>query len=319
MNIYDVAKLSGVSIATVSRVINNSPKVSRKTAEKVREVIARGGYVPNAFARGLGLNTMRMVGVLCTDVTDPFYAKAVGTVESLLRQANKDTVLCCTGNSLSGKKKALEEIVRRKVDAVVLIGSAFKEEKDNSHIRAAAAKLPVVIVNGLIELDNVYCVVCAEKDATKDLASKLAASGCRAPLYLRGAATYSGNQKLEGFTEGFGDIPLRVLQVTGDVLACAEAVKEEYKKSPFDCVAASEDVFAAGALRALSELGVSLPVTGFNNSVICECTQPTLTSVDNMLESMCRSAVRLLCDLDEGGDPPRRTVLSARLVRRQSF
>ena len=319
LNIYDVAKLSGVSIATVSRVLNNSPKVSDSTARRVREVMKAGGYVPNAFARGLGLNTMRMVGVLCTDVTDPFYAGAVGRVESLLRENGKDTVLSCTGNSLQNKKKCLFEMVRRKVDAVVLIGSAFKEEKDNSHIVDAAKKLPVVIINGWIDLENVFCVVCAERDATRALTSELIASGCRAPLFLHGASTYSGNEKLRGFTEGCGDLRGTVLRVQKDVENARDAIVAQYASAPFDCVVAAEDVLAAAALKALERLGKKMPVTGFNNSALCLCTTPTLTSVDNMSDSMCRCAVRVLDELDEGGNPPARTVLSARLVRRESF
>ncbi len=319
MNIYDVARLSGVSIATVSRVINNSSKVNPATAERVKKVMKAGAYVPNAFARGLGLNTMRMVGVLCTDVTDPFYAGAVGRVEALLRDNGKDTVLACTGNSLANKKKCLGEMVRRKVDAVVLIGSAFKEEKDNSHIVEAAKKLPVVIINGWIDLENVFCVVCAERDASRSLTRELIASGCRAPLFLHGASTYSGNEKLRGFTEGCGEVKGTVLRVERDVESARESIEKQFAASPFDCVIASEDQLAAAALKALENLNVKMPVTGFNNSSLCLCTTPTLTSVDNMSESMCRCAVRLLCDLDEGNRPPAKTVLSARLVRRESF
>ncbi|MBQ9543565.1 MAG: LacI family DNA-binding transcriptional regulator [Clostridia bacterium] len=319
MNIYDVAKLAGVSIATVSRVINNSPSVSEKTAERVKEVMREGGYVPNAFARGLGLNTMRMVGVLCTDLSDPFYAASVGRVQALLRENGKDTVLACTGNSLQNKKKCLSDIVRRKVDAVVLIGSAFKEDKDNSHIVEAAKKVPVVIINGWIDLENVYCVVCAEREATRSLTRQLIASGCRAPLFLHGASTYSGGEKLGGFTEGCGEVRGTVLRLSRDVESASEAIRAQYAESPFDCVVGSEDTLAAAALKALEKLGLKMPVTGFNNSSLCLCTTPTLTSVDNVPESMCRCAVRLLGELDEGGNPPARTVLSARLVRRESY
>lgn len=322
MNIYDVAKKAGVSIATVSRVINNSPKVSEKTRRRVKEVMRLGDYVPNAFARGLGLDTMGMVGVMCTDVTDPFYAAAVGQVEALLRQEGMDTVLCCTGPDLADKKRALSELVKRKVDAVVLIGSAFKEEKDNSHIREAATQVPVVIVNGCIELENVYCVMCDERGALRELVEKLAREGYRKPLYLYDATTYSGNEKLCGFREGcekYLSGEGRAVKVDRELEAALAAVAEEWEKSPFDCVMASEDLLAVGALKALERMGKKMPVVGFNNSVLCQCTTPGLTSVDNMLEGMCRAAVRLLSDLDEGRMPSPKTVLSARLVQRETF
>ena len=80
MNIYDIARLSGVSIATVSRVVNGSPNVSEKTKEKVLAVIKKSEYTPNVFARGLGLNSMKMIGILCPDISDLYMAQAVDAI-----------------------------------------------------------------------------------------------------------------------------------------------------------------------------------------------------------------------------------------------
>ena len=77
MNIYDISEKSGVSIATVSRVLNDSPHVSQKTKERVLSVIEACGYVPNAFARGRGLNTMKTVGLLCPNAADPYLSQAL--------------------------------------------------------------------------------------------------------------------------------------------------------------------------------------------------------------------------------------------------
>ena len=85
MNIYDIAKLSGVSIATVSRVINNSPKVSEKTKKKVWDVMNEYDYTPNVFARGLGLNSVKTVGLVCPDVSDRYMASAIAYLEKNLR------------------------------------------------------------------------------------------------------------------------------------------------------------------------------------------------------------------------------------------
>lgn len=83
--VFDITKRS-VSIATVSRVLNSSEHISEKTRRRVLEVMESSGYTPNAFARGLGLNSMRMIGVMCTDITDAYYSKAVGQIENLFRK-----------------------------------------------------------------------------------------------------------------------------------------------------------------------------------------------------------------------------------------
>ena len=85
MNIYDVSKHAGVSIATVSRVLNGNPNVSEKTRNKVMNVMAELGYTPNVFARGLGLNTMQTIGIMCSDSSDPYLAGAIYYLEQIGR------------------------------------------------------------------------------------------------------------------------------------------------------------------------------------------------------------------------------------------
>ena len=85
MNIYDVSKKAGVSIATVSRVLNGNTNVSEKTKQRVLDVMDELGYTPNVFARGLGLNTMKTIGIMCTDSSDVYLANAVYYLEQELR------------------------------------------------------------------------------------------------------------------------------------------------------------------------------------------------------------------------------------------
>lgn len=98
MNIYDVSKKAGVSIATVSRVLNGNHNVSEKTRSKVISAMKELDYTPNIFARGLGLNTMKTIGIMCTDSSDTYLANAVYYVEQKLRSFGYDALLCCTGN-----------------------------------------------------------------------------------------------------------------------------------------------------------------------------------------------------------------------------
>lgn len=325
MNIYDIAKRCGVSIATVSRVLNGSQNVSAKTREKVLAVMREEGYTPNAFARGLGLDTMRMIGILCTDVSDTFYAKAVSLVESDLRRRGFDSLLCSTGNSLSEKKKYLELLLAKRVDAVILIGSAFKESVDNSHIGDAAHRVPVVVINGLVELPGVYCVLCDERSAVRRNVTLLKQQRCEHILYLYDAPTFSGQEKIEGYREGLRDagLPFReelLSRVPKSVEGASNAVTALLEKGvPVSAVMASEDLLAVGALKALQKAGRSVPVIGFNNSILAECASPALTSVDNMLETLCPSAVSLLADLQEGKSAPQKIVVSPRLVERETF
>ena len=107
MNIYDIAEQCGVSIATVSRVLNNSPNVRAQTRERILAVMQEKGYTPNACARGLGLGSMRQVGVLCTHIEDAFQATDVAYIEERLRTQEMNAILRCTGSTAQVKQEAL--------------------------------------------------------------------------------------------------------------------------------------------------------------------------------------------------------------------
>lgn len=325
MNIYDIAQHSGVSIATVSRVLNGSPNVSTKTREKVLEVIQQQDYTPNAFARGLGLNSMKMIGILCTDIQDTFYSKAVSLVEGLLRQSGFNTLLSCTGNGLDNKKKSLELILSQRVDAVILVGSAFKESADNSHIENAAKQVPVIIINGFVELDNTYCVLCDERSAVCQNVKLLHKQGYEDILYLYDTLTYSGCEKIAGYKEGLQQSGLEfndtiMVKVNKSLEDAAIKINEMIENGiKFTAIMASEDLLAIGALKALQKKHIDMPVIGFNNSILALCSSPSLTSVDNMIDTMCPTAITMLKDILSGKNVPLKVVVYSKLVERETF
>ena len=319
MNIYDIANKSGVSIATVSRVLNNSNKVSAKTRERVLSVMAELNYTPNAFARGLGLDSMRMIGLLCTDVSDLYYAKAVSLVERELRDHGFDTLLCCTGTSLSDKKKNLNLLLQKRVDALVLIGSAFKEHGDNSHIRTAAARVPVFIINGDFDIPNVYCLLCDEFAAMYNNVELAVKKGHNNILYIYDSDSFSGKSKLDGFNTAVKKLGANGVAVRTEksIERAMYAVTDALQKENFTAVLASEDLLAVGAIKAANKIGKHISVIGFNDSKLAECMD--LTSVDNRLCELCPLVVRMLEDLTAGENVQKKTVLPSRLVYRDTF
>ena len=121
MTIYDISEKAGVSIATVSRVLNGSNNVSEKTKKKVLDVINQYEYTPNAFARGLGLNTMKTIGIMCADSSDPYLAKAIYYIEQKLRANGYDSILCCTGYDLDTKASSMNLLITKKVDGIISV------------------------------------------------------------------------------------------------------------------------------------------------------------------------------------------------------
>lgn len=333
VNIYDISRHAGVSIATVSRVLNNSPHVSEATRQKVLKVIEGCGYVPNAFARGLGLNTMQTIGLLCPDASDPYLARALACLEHAFRQRHYDCLLSCTNRDLPARQQGVDLLISRHVDGMVLMGSTFIEDasEDNDYIRQAASTVPVVLLNGSFQCSNVYCVLCDDERAMQDAMTKLLQSGCRRVLYLYHSDNYSGRKKLSGCRAALN----RQGQVVDERLLChfpgdkasIHAVRDyllalEADGLQFDAVLTSEDVLAVGAMKYAQAAGRRVPedlsVVGFNNSNLCLCTEPELTSVDNRLAAICERIAETMIGVLEGREMPEKTVFTADVIQRGS-
>lgn len=329
MNIYDIAKKAGVSIATVSRIINKKGNVSPKTEEKVLKVISEMGYTPNAFARALGLNSIKMVGVLCSDVSDKHYAQAVSIIEKELRAKDYDSILGCTGNKLEDKKKAIDVLLSKRVDALILVGSIFQEKDDNSHIKSAAEKIPVIIINGEYEFDNTYSISCDEKEAVKQCVLAIKKATHRDIIYMYDVDSFSGRNKILGYKEGISQEGASFSMQ--NIIKCERTLSEAKKAVlsaldsgiKFSAVVTAEDVIAVGALKALAERELAVPrdvaVVGFNNSVLAECATPSLTSIDNHIEDLCTMAVKTMLDVFDRKNVPAKQVIQGSIVFRESF
>jgi LacI family transcriptional regulator/LacI family asc operon transcriptional repressor len=333
LNIYDISRRAGVSIATVSRVLNNSPHVSENTRKKVMAVIEGTGYVPNAFARGLGLNTMKTIGLLCPDASDPYLSQALTYLERSFRQQGYDCLLSCTGKELEARQQGVELLRSRHVDGIVLMGSSFVEDnpEDNDYIRDAARNVPVVLLNGTFPCENVYGVLCDDQHAVTEATLSLLDSGCRRILCLYHSSNYSGRKKLAGYRDAHVQ---RGVPVDEKLLCffdhdkgsvhqvCETLLQLEQDGVIFDAVLASEDILSVGALKYAKAAGKRVPedlsVIGYNNSSLCVCTEPELTSVDNKLLAICEHIVITMMGVLEGKEMPQKTVFTGELVKRAS-
>lgn len=330
MNIYDVSKKAGVSIATVSRVLNGNHNVSEKTKQRVLDVMDELGYTPNVFARGLGLNTMKTIGIMCTDSSDVYLANAVYFLEQELRTQGYDCILCCTGSNHETKKKYTELLISKRVDGIILVGSKFldPEPSYNSYIIEAAKTLPIMMVNCYLEGDNIYCTQCDDETAVYSVADSLIKSGCRDIVYLYTSTSLSGQNKLSGYKKALelNHLPLRseFMQLCHkDILRAKEYLNSLYARGiSFDAVMTSDDSLAVGALKFAYEHHIHVPgelsIVGYNNSILARCTEPELTSIDSKVEALCATTVSTLMGVFNGSDVPSRTHITADLIKRNT-
>lgn len=331
MTIYDISEKAGVSIATVSRVLNGSSNVSEKTKKKVLDVINQYEYTPNAFARGLGLNTMKTIGIMCADSSDLYLAKAIYYIEQKLRANGYDSILCCTGYNLENKTSSMNLLITKKVDGIILVGSNFIYEKDsdNKYIIDAAAQVPIMLLNAALDAPNVYCVVSDDFTSMYEATSQMIRSGIKDILYFYNSTSYSGKKKLAGYRAAMEEHNLlksgNYLQFYQhsheDIAAMVDHLKKVREKGvEFHGVIAADDTLAMAAVKYAKESSLRIPkdlsIIGYNNSMLVNCCDPELTSIDNKLETLCQHLINTLMGVLGGNEMPKKTIFSGEVVRR---
>ena len=329
MNIYDIAQMANVSIATVSRVVNNSPKVSEKTRKKVMDIIDTYGYTPNVFAQGLGLNTMHTIGILVPSISDLYISRAVGCLEESLHDMGYDIILSCSGYTAKQKETHIELLLSKRIDALILVGSTYAGSEDESHntdyIAKAAEDIPVFIINGFVEGENIYCNAAEDYRISYSVTKELISKGRKRIVFLTDSRSYSANQKRQGYEDALIEAGLEVsedmmLFMKND-MDIVKSLFCNYDYLNYDAVFATDDAMAIGVMNYMKSIGKTVPedvsIVGYNNSVLCKCTTPELTSVDNKVELVSLQTVKAVKAVLGGNDKVlHRHMVACELVRR---
>lgn len=328
MNIYDIAELAGVSIATVSRVINDSPNVAERTKQRVREIMEEHSYMPSGFSRGLGLNSLRTIGLICPNVADDYMAKAVACLERAFRDLGYNCVLCCSGYAYEDCQIAVSTLQRRRVDALILIGSVYAaddpDDQRTNYIREAARQVPIFMVNGWVRGENICCALCDDFDASCSATAEMIRAGRRKILFLSDVDTVSTNLKRKGCEAALAQAGLRLqgdmaIGLTGQI----NQTRDYLLKLPnldVDGIFAANDALAAGALKYAKRRGLSVPgdlcVIGYNNSELSVCCDPELSTIDSREPRLCQIIIDSMKLCFEGRPVEGKVYAKGYLVRR---
>ena len=299
MNIYDIAQEAGVSIATVSRVLNHKGTVGAATKEKVEAVLAKYNYAPSAIARGMAGKPLRTVAVLTVDIRVPHYARTAYTMEREFSRRGYEVILCNTGGDGEAALRCLRAVKRKQVDGMVLVGSVFNRIGREPEIEQLLKRAPVVLANGQLDLPGSRSVLVDDAAGIRLAVEHLAGRGRQNIVYVKDRDTASAGAKRDGFLAARENG--RVIEAEDGMDAARQLLASG---TDFDAVVCGEDLTAAQLVNELTAAGLRVPedvaVTGYNCSVYGELVRPRLTSVDNKPEEVALGCVELLEGLMEG-------------------
>lgn len=300
--IYEVSKMAGVSLATVSRVMNKNTRVSDKTREKVISAMKELNYRPNSIAQSLASNRSNSVGILVSELYGYFYGSMLSGIESELREAGKHVIIAGGHSEESNEIDGIEFLIDRSCDALILHVEAVSDEY---LIELSKGSTPFVLINRFIPQIAENCIS-LDNGLGGYLATKaLLEKGHRDLAYISGPLWKTDAQsRLAGHKRALTEFEVSFsnelffegdYQEIGGSAGMAKLLKLEI---PFTALVCANDEMASGAMTLAREKGLKLPedlsVIGYDNTVFASHLYPKLSTINYPIREMGQMAARLV-------------------------
>ncbi|GMQ60848.1 LacI family DNA-binding transcriptional regulator [Vallitalea maricola] len=331
--ISDVAKLAGVSITTVSRVMNKNYPVKEATRKKVEKAIEELEFKPNLLARGLIHNKTQTICILTPSIENLFFSEVVKGIDSVIKNKGYTTFLCNTEGDPEQEKLMIDNMKDRSVDGIIAINPRTKNIK-SGYYEGISKQIPLVIINGYNRGIHCNYVLNDGEVGTYEALKYLYELGHRDIVFLRGRYSYSYDVKediyrkcCEEFKLEFDEDNILIIE-DGNGLEAVEqskAVVEKIirKNDKVSCLFACNDWMAVGALKAAKALNISVPeefsIIGFDNTIISQITEPSLTTVDQNMTGLGQISGNRICEIIRDSDKEnKKIIIETRLIHRDS-
>ncbi|MFC5701262.1 LacI family DNA-binding transcriptional regulator [Cohnella faecalis] len=323
-DIHTVAKEAGVSVATVSRVLNNHPSVSLKTRRKVEEVIEKLKYEPNMLGKSLRSSQSRLLLALIPNISNPFYAKVVSGIESVAK-ANRYNIMLCTTDSNPERELLYYDMVKKKLAEGLI---SIDPSSEFYEMLTTTNRYPVVICGEHVGNDHAPCVSIDNAKAAYKAVKHLIALGHR-KIALVNSNIYTAGLRQQGYLKALEE---HGIEVNPRWIAHADLNFENAQQDVREllmtedrptAVFAVSDTIAISVLKAAKDLDIKVPeelvVSGFDNIDFSSVMNPTLTTISQpMFEMGSHSAAMLFKRIADRSAAIKNVILDHDLIIRES-
>ncbi|NOZ27846.1 MAG: LacI family transcriptional regulator [Chloroflexi bacterium] len=325
--IKDVAKRAGVSVTTVSHVLNETRYVSPELVARVWEAVEALNYQPNAVARSLRRKRTHTLGMIIPDNSNPFFAEVARGIEDVCFDLGYNVILCNSDQDPQKERRYIDLLTEKRVDGIVFVAAGDRAE----HLEAVLTRrVPVVVIDR--ELQDVQCdrVLTDNRTGGRQATEHLIQRGRTRIACIAGPSDVTPSwERVWGYQDALTEAGLpfdEQLIRRGNFQAASgyRAMRELLALSdPPTGVFACNDMMAIGAICAISEAGLRIPediaVVGFDDIALASYTNPPLTTVAQPRQEIGRLAAEMLIErISNRSRPPQRHLLETWLVVRQS-
>jgi LacI family transcriptional regulator len=323
----DVAREAGVSLMTVSRVVNNKDDVSSATRQRVLDIIDNLGYRPSSIARGLVTQRTGTLGLIVPDIDNPFFSGMVRGAEHEAYAEGYSVFLCNTNEDPERERAVLDSLEEKMVDGLILCSSRLVDED----LHRIVARFPaVVLVSRRLSKDCVGTVLIDDEDGGWQAARHLLESGHRSIGFLAGPkVSHSTRARLKGYRRAMADYgaaenPSWIEHCSPTIERVQVAARQMLKAHPeLTGLICHNDLVAIGVLQVCAEDGIRVPeqlaVIGFDDIPVASIVNPPLTTCHVPRHEIGAQAMRLLLEqISDCEQPYQEIVLRPKLVVRSS-
>ena len=318
----DVAREAGLSVGTVSRVLNNRGYISEETRQSVSQAMKKLNYQPNEMARALSRSRSSMIGVIVPSISHPYFSKLIACLEDAARRESYEILLFASQGKASREEEYVRACCSNRVAGLVLC---------SGQVRTAMLRdlgFPVVTYERFLN-DADAGVECDNYQGGRLAAEALLNAGCRNLISISGAGQVSmpADARRDGFLDTCGrraGVRARDFVCSPERIGDLDYIPELYafldEVPDVDGVFASSDVIAAQMIRALRERGKSVPedvrIVGYDDVLISELTDPQLTTIHQPVREMADACIDIIKRAADEEEYPSRTTFPVTLVRR---
>jgi LacI family sucrose operon transcriptional repressor len=323
--IKDVAKYAGVSVATVSRVLNKKEPLTEKTIKKVEDAIEALGYYPNMYARTLVGGKNDILGVILSSFNNPFFAELAQELEAAAKAREYNILFTAAGTDFNEKMAATEYLLSRQVDGIIF--SSYVDPDKEAKIRE---RCKVPFVEMLHPLSDTYSVYSDDKQGGILAARHMYAKGCKKLVHISAQTTVYkyADERTYAFVRECANLGIdcRVYQNEYEVTNLA-GIRELinrifYENRDVDGMFLSNDILATQCLAYALSQGYRIPddirIMGYDGIYITSLVYPALTTVQQNFTKLAECAVDTAINLIEGKETPKEILIPVELIERKT-
>lgn len=310
-----IAKLAGVSVMTVSRVLSQKNNYKDATRDKIEKIAEELGYFPNILGRSLLRDKLNTVGIIIPNIIHSFFPHVVNSIEEELAKKGYNTFLCCSHDDTEIEAQKAKILLGHRVAGVIMIPSLRTKTSEKTAAMILKNGCPLVVVDRLVDSVKTDTVCWKSAEAMNDIVEHLASRGCRNFVYCSGVKSeWKSRSRTSGFFNAIKRLNLKCaaeINCNPDDEAAETAMRKlAASKVEFDAVCCATDIHASSVLLALKKLGKRVPqdvaLTGFGGIMNSHNSKLTLTTVVQDATLMGRVAAEVVIkrmeERDAGGE-----------------